>query len=310
MPDTTTDPAENRQRLGPATPAHILTRRRLYIDVQHGLCNRLRAMASAAVIAARTDRALVVIWRTDHHCEARISDLLRHTDPVIEDDDIADLLRSRSARVYNYMEIEPGARFQEPILAAGDAVEGDVYIRSAYTLTSPHRDAEGERRYLRTLLPAEPVCELLSQVRIRSDVAAHIRMATGERFDHLPHESPANWPAHRHRELADWRRKSHADRFIARLDALIAEGAVETIFLAADLQETYARFAERYGDRLAWLERDLFDRSPRQLQYALADLMLLATGRRLLASSWSSFSEVAERIGPRGRRVERSGIDF
>ncbi|MCC5989159.1 MAG: hypothetical protein JJT95_15920 [Pararhodobacter sp.] len=291
-------------------PPHILARPRLYIDVQHGLCNRLRALASAATIAERTGRALVVVWRTDHHCEARIGDLLRYNGPVIEDDAAADLLRARSARLYNYMEIEPGAQFQEPILAEGDAPQGDVYIRSAYTLTSPHRDAAAERRYLRALLPAEPVCELVSRVRARSDVAVHIRMATGEGFDHLPHESPANWPAHRHRELVEWRRKSHSDRFIERVDTLLAEGAIETVFLAADLDATYARFAERYGDRLAWLERDLFDRSPRQLQYALADLMLLATGRRLLASSYSSFSDMAARIGPRGRRVERSGVDF
>lgn len=292
-----------------AAPAHILAKARLYIDVQHGLCNRLRAMASAAVIAERTDRALVVIWRSDPHCEARITDLLRYTGPVIEDDS-ADFLRDRSARVYNYMEIEPGARFQEPVLAPGDTSDGDVYIRSAYFLNSPHRDDAAERLYLRGLKAAEPVRELVMTTRRRSDLSAHIRMASGAGFEHLAHESPDNWPAHRHQEMIEWRRKSHADHFMNLLDRLLAEGVIQTIFLAADLAETYTRFADRYGERLAWLERDLYDRSPRQLQYALADLILLASSPRLLASSWSSFSEVAARLGPPGLIVKRSGVDF
>lgn len=309
MPDSGPDTTSGLQPFRFSAPAHILARARLYIDVQHGLCNRLRAMASAAAIAARTDRTLVVVWRTDHHCEARIDDLLRFSGPVI-DDDAADLLRARSARVYNYMEVEPGARFQEPILAEGDTTAGDVYIRSAYSLTSPHGDDAFEQRFLRGLMPAEPVRELVSGVRGRSDVAVHIRMATGAAFDHLSYEAPANWPAHRHQELAEWRRKSHADHFIARLDTLLSEGAIKTIFLAADLADTYARFEERYGTRLTWLERDLYDRSARQLQYALADLILLAASPRLLASNWSSFSDVAARLGPPRRIIERSGIDF
>ncbi len=95
-----------------------------------------------------------------------------------------------------------------------------------------------------------------------------------------------------------------------RLDQLIAAGRAETIFLAADLPETYAQFAERYGDRLAWLPRDQFDRSARQLQYALADLLLLTAADLLLASTWSSFSEVAQRLARPGRPINHSGRDF
>ena len=252
----------------------------------------------------------MVIWRRDAHCQARIGDLLAYPGPVIEDDAEADLLRARSARVYNYMEVEPGARFEEPVLPPGDHPAGDVHVRSAYPLVSPHRDHALERRFLRGLVAAEPVRALVAGLRPQSDVAVHIRMASGPGFDHLPHEAPDNWPAHRHAELADWRRKSHADRFAARLDQLVAQREIDTIFLAADLPDTYAAFGARYGDRLAWQPRDLYDRSARQLQHALADLILLAACPRLLASTWSSFSEVAELLAPERTRVERSGIDF
>lgn len=279
----------------------------LFIDVQHGLGNRLRAMASAAVIAKAAGRKLVVIWRPDHHCEARISDLLNYSGPVIEDD-AADLLRHCSARVYNYMEIEEGASFQEPVVL--DDIAGDVYVRSAYGLESALRDIAAEVRFLRGLRPSSAVLNLVNTVPHPSDVAVHVRMATGPAFDHLSYESPANWPQERHEELSEWRRKSDISRFVERLDPLLEDGVASSIYLAADLPATYAAFVERYGDRVRYLSRTVFDRSAQQLQYGLADMMLLSAAPLFLASNWSSFSDIAQRLARPGRRFEQSGIDF
>ncbi|MDA7429618.1 hypothetical protein PGB28_14200 [Primorskyibacter aestuariivivens] len=283
-------------------------RPRLFIDVQHGLCNRLRAMASGASIAQATGRELVVIWRPDHHCNARIGDLLDYDGPVIEDD-VADLCRRFSSRVYNYMEIEEGAVYEEPVQAEAFP-DGDIYVRSAYTLVSSHRDEAREDSFLRALRPAAPVRELLDQVPHPNPVAAHIRMATGPRFDHLSYEAPENWPAERHAEMLHWRERSQPEAFERRLDQLIEEGKADRVFLAADLAATYERFGARYGNRLVHLPRQLYDRSARQLQYALADLLLLIAADRLLASTWSSFSDMAQRLARPGRSFEQSGQDF
>lgn len=280
---------------------------RLYIDVQHGLCNRLRALVSAAAIAHRTGRQLFVIWVPDHHCEARLSDLLHYSGPVIEDAYTAELLRARSDQVYNYMEVEEGAQFQQSI----EPLPGqDIYIRSAYTLTSPHSDIVLEQSVLRNLRPADAVLNLIGTVEHPSDVAVHVRMSTGEGYDHLSYEAPENWPANRHAELTEWRRKSHVDRFIARLDGLVAQGRADRIFVAADLPDTYAQLESRYAGRVRRLERDLFDRSAQQLVFAMADLLLLTSAPILLASTWSSFSDLAVRMGSAKREILRSGIDF
>lgn len=282
----------------------------LFLDAQHGLCNRLRAMASGAVVAQATGRELVVIWRPDAHCEARLPDLLDYAGPVIETD-LADRLRAGSGLVYNYMEIEEGSKHEGPILAGNDASwTGDVYIRSAYPLKGPYEDFGAEQRFLRRLRPAYPVLSLMNDLPRAYDVTAHIRMAGGKAFEFLAYENASNWPEHRHRELAEWRGKSHSDRFIRRLDVLLTEGQAETIFAAADLPETYAILARRYGSRLHWLKRDLYDRSPRQLQYALADLLLLTAGRHFLGSPWSSFTDVAQRLASPSRPFEVAGIDF
>jgi len=288
-------------------PGPRAARSRLFIDLQHGLSNRLRALASAAVIAGKTGRELVVIWRPDAHCEARAGELLQLPWPVIEDD-AAEALRAGAAREYNYMEIEPGSAFDAPIL--DEAVAGDVYVRSAYTLRGPHFDIEEENRVLRGLRPVPAVTELVASVGGPFSVAAHVRMATGPAFDHLAWEGPENWPEGRHRELSEWRRKSDIGRFVDKLDQLVEAGAAETIFVAADLAESYAVMEERYGARLRLLRRDLYDRSPRQVQYALADLILLTAAPLFLESTMSAFSEVAQRLAWPGRPCLHSGIDF
>lgn len=290
-------------------PAHRITRPYLFIDVQHGLGNRLRALASAVVIAKKTDRQLIVIWQTDHHCEARIGDLLRYDGPVIETDEV-DFLRARCAHVYNYMEIEPGAVFHEEVLAGPDAAQGDVYVRSADTLNSRFSNRLEENRVLEDLRPNAAVLDLVRGVANPSDVAVHIRMATGPAFDHLSYESPENWPAERHLELTEWRQKSDISRFITRLDALISAGDINTIFAAADLPATYAALIDRYGDRVRYLRRTEYDRSAAQLQTALADMMLLTAAPLFLGSTWSSFSDIAQRLAQPWRKYEKSGVDF
>lgn len=293
---------------GLAAPSHTLKRPKLFIDAQHGLSNRLRAMASAAAIARETERLLVVIWRPDSHCQARLGDLIDYEGPVIEDE-TSNLFQDRAEVVFNYMEVEAGAAFDAPIDLASHS-DQDVYIRSAYTLKSPHIRIEHEEAFLRSLYPVDAVRALVARVRHPNQVAAHIRMGTGPGFDHLPYENPNNWPNHRHQEIVEWRAKSHVERFIARLDQLSAVGRAETIFVAADLAETYDRLAARYGDRLVWLERDLYGREAEQIQYALADLLLLTQADLFLASTWSSFSDLAHRLAAPGHLIERSGIDF
>ena len=295
---------------GPAAPAHHLRRARLFIDAQHGLGNRLRAIASAASIAEVTGHELVVVWQPDHHCEARFTDLFRYRGAVIETA-FPRVFARAGGEFYNYMEIEPGAAKDAPVLARDPRRGyGDVYVRSAYALVSPHSSATRARDFLQRLTPAAEVGDLVRSVRRPNRVSVHVRMAGGPAHEHLSYESPANWTARGHAEIAHWRARSHADRFTARIDALLAEGRADSIFLAADLPGTYDAFAERYGARLAWLPRDRFDRSAEQLRHALADMLLLGTAEHFLGSTWSTFSELALTLSPRILRAEFSGRDF
>ena len=289
-------------------------RAQLFIDARHGLGNRLRAIASAAAIAARTGRDLVIVWEPDAHCAARFGDLFRHDGPVIETP-FPHIFALAGGRMWNYMEVEPGAKKDAPILAdeapgTPPARQGDVYVRSAYPLISPHGCWAEEQAFLRSLRPVPEVLDLVRSVQGPNRVAAHVRMASGPGYEHLPWESPADWTSAGHAELLAWRARSHARYFMARIDALVADGLAGTLFLAADLPEIYEAFRARYGARLAFLPRDLYDRSSEQQRHALADMLLLGRAERFLGSTWSSFSDMARRLAPAPMTVEMSGQDF
>jgi hypothetical protein len=290
----------------PPVPGPRPSRAKLFIDAQHGLGNRMRAIGSAAAVAEAEDRELVIVWRPDHHCECRFEELFDYGGAVREDIDPDGAARS-GASIYNYMEIEPGA-LKDALVSF--QTDNDVYFRSAFVMNHPASDWEAENRFLKTLSPVAPVCDLVASVRSPNDVAAHVRMAGGPQFEHLPWESAANWKGEAHASVAHWRKQSHYDRFLLRLAALIEAGEAETFFVAADLPETYATFQARFGDRAAHLPRSVNDRSRDQLQYALADAILLGRAPRLLGSTWSSFSELAMRLAEPGLTVEMTGKDF
>lgn len=289
-----------------AAPAVQQNRSRIFVDGQHGLGNRLRAIGSAAAISEKSGHEMVIVWHPDDHCDCRFSDLFDYDGAVIEESFI-DTAASQDCRVYNYMEVEAGGEKDALIDLQGDA---NIYARSAYVLNSPLRNWDDENRFLRALRPVQAVRDMMATVRTPNDVSAHVRMVGGKNYEHLSFEATDNWTEEGHKLTEFWRKKSHFKHFINRLDTLISEGSADRIFLAADKPETYAEFKACFGDRVAVLERQVYDRSAEQLRYALADALLLANSPLLLGSSWSSFSELAMRLSPQKMELEMSGKDF
>lgn len=294
------------QQAALAAPNTARPRPRLFIDAQHGLGNRMRAVASAATIAAASDRELVLVWQPDDHCLGHFSDLFVYNG-AIEDTQFLGTAPAMGCVVYNYMSNQSGATKGTPIALD---TPSDIYIRASSVLNSPASTWEMENRFLQSLSPVAEIRALVAAVRQPNDVSAHVRMEGGTKSEHLTYEMAANWTSEDHSLIETWRHKSHFSHFLRRVDALIAEGRANRIFLAADMPETYSEFQAKYGARLAFLPRSHFDRSAEQLHYALADAILLSRSPMLLGSTWSSFSELAMRLAPRRIGIEMSGKDF
>ncbi len=291
---------------GVAAPSSLIRRDTLYIDAQHGLGNRLRAIASAAAIADKTDRELVVIWEPDHHCECDFTDLFDYQSQVMTTS-FTSVASDGGYTTFNYMEIEDGSDRGAPVVLKPGM---PAYIRSAYVLNHSASDWAAENAFLRELTPTRHVIDLVESVRTPNDVSVHVRMEAAPGTQIHSYDSPDNWPEEDHVTLQKWRARSHFSNFMARLDQMIEMGEVETIFLAADMPEIYAIFEETYGDRVANLSRTLYDRSREQMHYALADAILLGRSRAMLGSNWSSFSEIALRLSTSFESIQLSGKDF
>lgn len=284
-------------------PMVQIPRDRLFVDVQHGLGNRLRAWASAAAVASSCGRELVTIWQPDMHCECTMEDLVRTAGTVVTDRAIL----HKDVLLYNYMEPEPGSKKGEFLeLPSGR----DICVRSAYVLNHPASDWNTENMQLRSLSISEEVEAILSKLEVAGCVGVHVRMEAGTSRDDKPYDSRELWGNENHRQIQQWRDRSHYSVFFRKIDRIMAEQPDSRFFLATDLAENYAAFTSIYGDRVRMLHRNHFDRSRTQILYAMADAVLLSRCSRLLGSNWSSFSELASRLSITYQKVELAGIDF
>ena len=287
-------------------PAVLLRRPKLFIDAQHGLGNRLRAVASAGSIAWATGRELVIIWQPDAHCACSYDDLFEPAGAILNQSFHTEAA-AMDIDVFNYMEVEPGSVKDQPITLS---TFRDAYLRSAFPLVSPHSTWASENGWLNHQRPNAVVMDLASRVPGPFALSVHIRMEGGTDAEHLPYESPANWTAQAHRDIDHWRKRSHFSHFHKRLDQLIAEGQADRVFLASDTPAVHDAFAARYGDRITGQKHHFTDRSTPALVHALADAILLSRASRLLGSTWSSFSELANRLARKPITVELCGRDF
>ena len=280
-------------------------RDRVYIDAQHGLGNRLRAIASAAAIAESLDRELVIVWEPDHHCDCHFEDLFDYRGHVMTTGFLSDARECMD--VFNYMTAELGSEKDALVVPQKGK---DLYLRSAYVINNELSDRKRENQFIRELKVTAPVEELVKSVDTSHCVGVHVRMEAAKGLDHHSYDSEKNWTSEEHSLLRDWRGKSHYSHFIKHIDKLIDREPDLRLFVAADRSETYQVFKRSYDSRLTFLERSAFDRSKDQLQYALADAILLSQCNRLIGSTWSSFSELAQRLSKGYSSIDMSGVDF
>ncbi len=280
---------------------HNTRKPKLIIDAQHGLGNRLRAITSAYGFSTVHDRELVIRWIRDDHCDCSFESLFDF-DGEVESDNSTD---PENALTVDLMNKAFRDSFTPDTLARTNR---NVVIQSAYKFTGGQPYHKIEREFLHTLKPSADVQEMIDSVRSPNDVAAHIRMNGGAATD--PHGDVAgDWSKIEDEIARRARSRSHYGYFFKRLEELFGDTENSTIFLASDNSETYEAFASKYGDRVSFLSRSVFDRSETQLKYALADMILLSRAPVLLGSNWSSFTEVAHSMS-KNQRLEMSGTHF
>lgn len=279
-----------------------LRRKKVIVDVQYGLGNRLRALASAQVLAHKTGREFVLVWIPDVHCLAEFHDLFTNDFPIINSRDQIDF---SDADQYNYMDTEAGSEKDKLIDHDSDR---DIYVKSAFVLNHKFSKADNLSKILQQLDPVQEIKDIISQYKVEDRIGLHIRSGGGKEASKDPWDNAENWSAKGKENLFYWRERSAPQVFMKEIDRLLTIDPSLKFFLATDSDDIYGQFQERYPDKIAFLKRDLYDRSLEQQKYALADMLLLSQTKYILGSYWSSFSEIAQCIG--GNAMRYSGKDF
>ena len=205
------------------------------------------------------------------------------------------------------MEIEGGKK-NEPI-NCGE--QQSIYVRTAFTLSHKSSSWDDENKFIQALNPVQRVRDLVNSVAFPHDVSVHIRM--GEISDGKPpsyETDESNWSLDDQKLIDHWRSKSHYNNFVNRINMLTRENNSLSLFLACDNKIGYKALLDRYGSKINYLARPCFNRSTEQIQYALADALLLSKSRLILGSNWSSFTELASRLSTHNPKMEVAGIHF
>ena len=281
----------------------------LAIEVYHGLCNRLRAYASAAALAKKVGREVILIWRPDIHANFTISDIFKSWGATYTTEkDIVGELESSSFGVDVYDYLDPAQKNS----VVNCRSKRHIYVRSSFILQSAPQVTDDEmNEVLRDLEYNPAVLALIKQHQDQLGSApflgAHIRMLSDQRKDipgiaSQPHESPIGLD--RANQATKYRKSCHFNYFFPKVDRLSQSNqGLENIFVASDSPQAIGALRARYGarvvstqDSISALCRGTGRRGAFCAQVALSEFVTLSKASYILTSSWSSASEIVVRL--------------
>ena len=271
---------------------------------EHGLGNRLRALASWRSLAVTLGVDFTVVWRSDVHLQARLDDLIDYGGQVLNDPpSLLDCfpggfkeVHSRDGRVPLWMFVG-----KKPLV-----------IQTQSRVRNRLASEFFERRFLRNLIPSEPVQRIYEKLGPPGFFGVHIRQVGGPEFSRLPWEAEDNWGTDQNILIGSWRRKASVERFTDVISTLERAFALKKtpLFLCTDNEDSQKEFLISVPHASHNTADSALDRSTASVQQALAELLLLSESQVILGSGYSSFSEVAYLRSSPGTPILLSGIHF
>lgn len=240
---------------------------------KHGLCNRLRAIASARALAMARGDALEVYWDVTYDMNTRYSDLFELDGSFV-------LIENGSQNSFFSVD-NPDYRGERTMHRGNAGLERFVHE----ILTSPtSRDFafdsssdfyDGDFSWLRPRADIEKVIKAERSLLPQHYVAMHIR-----RTD--------NFQAKFYSPLR---------LFVAAIKEEMSRDDAIGVFVASDDERVKNALRKKFGERCRSRNEIASRSDPTGVRDALVDLMLLSMGERVYGCYWSSFSEVAAAIG-------------
>lgn len=279
-------------------------KRYLIVNPVSGLGNRMRATCSAAVLAERMGRELIVVWLPDVHLQANMSDLFDTGGMKVFDHEIYEQLPPDDTTFYNF-----DATGQVPIRRSDISY---IYVKTAFRLNGHERSLRVPDilfdRCIRKLRPNYVVEDLhshmKSMIRLHPKTAGiHIRMLGTLVLDVPDLSKAASNERHIEPEMQNivaYERSKCNVSFFKKPMKLLNDSWNVHFFVSMDSAEAWESLSQTstefhmsllnpvsYAKCLTSMRRSAFC-----AQHALAEMLALSEMDYFLYSSWSSFSEM------------------
>jgi len=283
----------------------------IMIEPYHGLGNRLRAFGSAAALARKTGKTLVVIWIQDPHVNATMQDLFDTTNITVIDYPVTSALSRVFPEILSYDYNSKGRK--DEILR--DSASLPIYVRSAYVLQSETPISEADiSEELLSLIPSREVQEKISilEEKIAKNksnmIGVHVRMNTDITKDvpgiqNIDTHSPAS--AKHMGPVISERARCNYKAFIPHMERVLEKMPQASFFIASDSSCAILSLISKFPGKV--LSTDLHklavcegstSRGKNCLQMSLSEFWVLGSSvSYLILSEWSSASELILRLG-------------
>lgn len=268
----------------------------IYLRPLNGLCNRLRALASARALAAATGARLVVFWDVNVDVGARYDDLFR---PAEDGFELINVSREASPR-----QIASAVLFGETPRLKGIPLG---WVTGLVLRNRIHRNLRPE-----TFTPdeLEDLVSQSGQMLITSWWAfyreAHVDFSFFQPHSSEQAEIDAVAAQFNDRTIGLHIRRSDnqaairyspTSAFESAMESAIAGAPKTQFYLSTDCLKTEALICERFGNRVITRQRNLQRDSASGMKDAIVDLFCLSRTTVVWGCYYSTFSQTAASIG-------------
>lgn len=247
-----------------------------------GLCNRMRVVASAWLLAKASAQPMRVLWHRTPDFNARFDSIFSTAEipfDVLERSAMTRIgrggfrLREYWARVSgNYVlgecETAPGKFQMEHALKAIDG--RDVFVHTNSRLAF-------DPEMYKLFVPAAEAAEFIENLRanVANSVGVHVRRTDNTQA----------------------LRESTLEQFIALMKVEVESNPKTQFFLATDDPEVTTTLQANFADRVQEYKKRAYSRNdPLAIVDAVVDLFALGNCRKLIGSYWSSFTDTAAEL--------------
>jgi len=282
------------------------------IHVQHGLGNRLRALASGLAYVELIPHIPILVWERDSHMGAYWEDLFEDLNCVIVSEVDAvfwePLFRGNFYWI-DYMKVDPKERYP---LSLDYAISQHIYWKSAYILKTVSNQSNTRRHFHRLfkfqfskLIPLPSLKQVVSRScptsRSGPLVGFHIRRRLLQEETFVTENPSLEYGESFARIINKHRKDNKVNYFCNAAVTLLSSYSTLTTYIAADSFLSYERWGHCVRNRIAVTSQRMLppnipnceNRSRYCIQMALVDLCCLSRCNVLFGSFYSSFTEVA-----------------